>query len=329
MGLIIEELLTLLNPSIPVFIQTHDFPDHDAIGSAYGLASLLRIKGYFAQICYGGTIQSISLNEMISQLKIDCVLLETALTHNYPCILVDGTPTNGTIKTIAGTLVGVIDHHPIRKKFTSPLRDIRSDVGSCSAIIWSYWKDCGLSPDETTATALLSGIQLDTDFLSRKVSVLDLDAHRALYFLGNSSLSQSIVRTSLSIHQLKDLGTALSLALVKNQIILVEVPGDYSAELLSVFADFLLRLQEVSFIVAITTQSDPYRVSVRTKNPEIDAGYVLHTALKGIGAGGGHPHMAGGIINPKEYPLKNIMIQKITDAIETYRSNNETNSQTH
>ena len=39
-----------------IFIQTHNFPDPDAIASAYGLKVLLEKKGIGATICYKGRI---------------------------------------------------------------------------------------------------------------------------------------------------------------------------------------------------------------------------------------------------------------------------------
>ena len=37
-----------------IFIQTHNFPDPDAIASAYGLKVLLEKKGIWATMCYKG-----------------------------------------------------------------------------------------------------------------------------------------------------------------------------------------------------------------------------------------------------------------------------------
>lgn len=39
-----------------IFIQTHNFPDPDAIASAYGLKVLLEKRGVQATICYKGRI---------------------------------------------------------------------------------------------------------------------------------------------------------------------------------------------------------------------------------------------------------------------------------
>lgn len=43
-----------------VYIQTHNFPDPDAIASAYGLKRLLETRGVNAAICYKGKIDRYS-----------------------------------------------------------------------------------------------------------------------------------------------------------------------------------------------------------------------------------------------------------------------------
>lgn len=40
-----DRLLTSLRGSSRIIIQAHDFPDHDAIGSAFALAYLLKKRG--------------------------------------------------------------------------------------------------------------------------------------------------------------------------------------------------------------------------------------------------------------------------------------------
>ena len=324
-----DALISVLDRNTPVLVQTHDFPDHDAVGAACGLSALLRIKGYLSLVTFGGMIQSISLGEMIERLEIPFVPFDAACANGrYQTVVVDGSPASGTVRTVAGELIGVIDHHPSRKKNKCPFIDVRTDTGSCSSIVWTYWRECGLEPDRTTATALLAGIQLDTDFLSRKVSETDLDAHRALYFLGNPKLAGDVVRTALSVAQLADIGRAFSDVTVQGTVLLAEVRGEYSSELLSVLADFLLRLQEVTFIAVLAAGGETFRISARTRDDELDAGYVLHKALKGIGTGGGHPHMAGGVIRAADYPGSDGFIRRIIESIDYNRRKNEADSQT-
>ena len=47
----LDELVTQINRE-HVYIQTHNFPDPDAIASAFGLQELLKLRGIHATICY-------------------------------------------------------------------------------------------------------------------------------------------------------------------------------------------------------------------------------------------------------------------------------------
>jgi nanoRNase/pAp phosphatase (c-di-AMP/oligoRNAs hydrolase) len=317
-------LLGILDPTRPVLVQTHDFPDHDAVGAAYGLSELLRRRNFACSIVYGGTIQSRSLTAMIERLGITLERIDDSRKFtNEPTIVVDGSPAGGAVKDVAGTLIGVIDHHPSRKNPNCPFFDLRTETGSCSAIVWTYWRDSGETPDATTATAMFAGIQLDTDFLSRHVSKTDLDAHYDLFFKGNNDLAREVVRTALGVSQLSEIGRAFSDFLIRDTIILTEVHDDYSSELLSVLADFLLRLQEITVAVVIEVSGAEYHLSVRSRDRDIDAGCVIRKVLAGIGSGGGHPNMAGGVIRADRYPGAERFLQRLADEIATFKKNDD------
>lgn len=322
-------LLKVLDPGRPVLIQTHDFPDHDAVGAAYGLCELLLRNGYNCSMTYGGLIQSISLAAMLDRLDIEMTpFAEACADSSYQTVVVDGSPGGGTVRTVAGTLTAIIDHHPAWKAISSPFIDLGVGIGSCSAMIWTYWQESGEVPDRTTSTALLAGIQLDTDFLSRRVSKTDLDAHYDLFFRGNPELAREVVRTALSVDQLAEIGRAFSSFQIRDSILLTEVHGDYSSELLSVLADFLLRLQEITFVVVVEIHGTEYHLSARTRDRAIDTGYIVRKVLSGIGSGGGHPHMAGGVIDPALYPGADAFLRLFADRIAAYRSTHEADDQT-
>ena len=48
-----------------IYIQPHNYPDHDAIASAYGLQYLFEQFGVKSKIVYQGNIERNSLNQMI------------------------------------------------------------------------------------------------------------------------------------------------------------------------------------------------------------------------------------------------------------------------
>lgn len=320
-------LTGVLDKKRPVLVQAHDHPDHDAIASAYALCELLLRAGYSADLTFGGKVQSISLSIMMERLSISPLpFAEAETVPGAQTIVVDGSPVDGTIQKTAGELVAVIDHHPYTTSPVCPIVDIRPETGSCSSIIWTYWLDSGEEADKTTATALLAGIQLDTDFLSRQVSKTDLDAHYALFFMGNYELAREIVRTTLKLDQVREIGKAFSSSRVSGSTMLIELKEDYSSELLSVLADFLLRLQEITFVVAVEIRGEEYHLSARTRDCSIDAGSIIRASLTGIGTGGGHRHMAGGLIAPDKYPGSKLLLERITQELDSHRSIHETDN---
>ena len=322
-------LIEVLDKHNPVLVQAHDYPDHDAIASAYALCELLLRAGFSADLTFAGEIQSISLSIMMERLAIRYLPFDDAeRLPGAQTIVVDGSPVDGTIQRIAGNLVAVIDHHPYTVPPDCPIVDIRTETGSCSSIIWTYWLDSGEETDKTTATALLAGIQLDTDFLSRQVSKTDLDAHYELFFMGNYELAREIVRTTLKLDQVREIGKAFTSSRVDGSTMLIELKEDYSSELLSVLADFLLRLQEITFVIAVEIRGEEYHLSARTRDRTIDAGSIIRASLAGIGTGGGHRHMAGGIISPEKYPGSKLLLERITQELDSHRSTHETDSTT-
>ena len=108
----LSTLCSVLSKDQPVLVQTHDFPDHDALGAAYALLKLLETYGYKVEIAYGGHIQSLSLIEFVEYLNYPLLKLdEIEDLKKYQVVVVDGFPFKGTVKYVGGILKAVIDHH--------------------------------------------------------------------------------------------------------------------------------------------------------------------------------------------------------------------------
>ena len=67
-----EELLSLLKGHT-VWIQMHNFPDPDAVESAYGLQFFLKKNGIDATICYDGHVDKISVIKMFECFGVEAV----------------------------------------------------------------------------------------------------------------------------------------------------------------------------------------------------------------------------------------------------------------
>ena len=282
-----------------VAIQTHDFPDHDAMASAFALSLLLERFGFTPKLLYRGIIRSYSLWSMISDLAIPVTRVTDEVSGEWshaPCIVVDGNPTNSNARQITDCLLGVIDHHGNSGQPDCPFVDIRTDYGACSSIIESYWHELNLNPDKAAATALLMGIQMDTDFLSRRVHQADLDALCRIFLTADWEYGSRVVKRALSKKDLNSLQTAIANARMQDGIFFTVISEDITQEAISILADFFLRLREISITILVENKGETRPVSVRSQAPEVSAARVVQTALQGIGEGGGHDYMAGGLL---------------------------------
>ena len=73
----LEEIISCIKGN-SVYVQMHNFPDPDAIASAYGMKYLLRAEGIDAQIVYKGSIENTVTAKMVKLLNIDILEVKSA-----------------------------------------------------------------------------------------------------------------------------------------------------------------------------------------------------------------------------------------------------------
>ena len=152
----LNKFLQLLTPLQRVVIQAHDFPDHDAIAAAYGLATLMQSMGMNTLIVYNGHIDRISLSNMIEWLEIPVVHCNKAnLTAHDKIITVDGCIGEKNVTDIQGEEIAVIDHHNVTPPKGLWYCDVRSNYGATASIIYEYYRSLNIEIPEKVATALL------------------------------------------------------------------------------------------------------------------------------------------------------------------------------
>ncbi len=299
----LSRLCAALDPARPVVVQAHDFPDHDAVGSAFALARLLERRGYSCRLCYGGTIQSESLRVAIDHLEIPistCAELDTG--EGAQIVVVDGFVGNSNMVGLPGRVVGVLDHHRPPAEPACPFFDIREEYGSCATIVFEYYHEAGVDPTKVESTALLIGLMMDTAFMTRGVSHKDLAAFSELFFAGEWEIAARLLRNSLSLADLATFREAILGCVVARDFCYVQLEGECSAEVAALVADFFLGLREIQFVAVVTNDRDQHRLSVRSEDPERPTDAIIRAALDGIGSGGGHTHMGGGTIPEDLYP---------------------------
>lgn len=288
-----------------VYIQTHNFPDADAIASAYGLQQLLAHKGIAAKLCYEGRIDKISAARMLDLFHITMYAydaLRQEMEDSDYIICVDSQKNAGNITDFIGDEVACIDHHPVFTKTAYLYSDIRM-TGACATIIASYYVQAGLLPDATTATALLYGIKMDTLQFTRGVTAEDIEMFAFLHPLCDKNALSRLERNNLEMSDLKAYGAAIDHIGLYGRIGISFIPIACPDALIASISDFILSLEEVDVAIVSAKRQDGIKLSVRSEIEQVHAGYLVREALQGIGDGGGHPTMAGGLIPQEKLSL--------------------------
>ncbi|MQY76875.1 MAG: hypothetical protein GH155_04520 [Spirochaeta sp.] len=194
-------LVDMLKDEQPVYIQTHNFPDHDAVTSANARGFLLEQQGIPCTLIYEGIIQRDSLRLLIEELNIPIKSAgEYPITAQDKIIIVDGCKGNKNVTDLIGDEVAVIDHHNIDPGAVPDdvlYSDIRPDCGACSTLIYSYFQDLQPEIPRPVATALMTGLLVDTALLTRGVSEEDVSAYFNLYGTSDINSFKRIWRSVL------------------------------------------------------------------------------------------------------------------------------------
>lgn len=281
-----------------VYIQTHNFPDPDAISSALGMQMLLKHKGVSSTICYKGKIDRYSTKRMIESLGIEIIDLESlgGIAEDAEVILVDAQKGNANIVDMVGNEIACVDHHPIFNDAEYRFCDIRPSVGACASIIAEYFFENDIEVSKTLATALVYGLRVDTANLSRGIAQLDLDVFYRLYDLCDKGIVDSLDHNTIHCNELQAYANAINSIKVYDDISFANTGNECPETLIATVSDFMLSLVEVKFSIVYSVRNDGIKFSVRNKKPKLDAGKIAYTALEGIGSGGGHSTMAGGFV---------------------------------
>jgi len=280
-----------------VYIQTHNFPDPDAIACAYGLACLLESGGIGARICYKGNIDKTVTAKMIKLLGIDVIEYSSAkdLDEKDEIILVDAQKGNSNIIDMDGQEIICIDHHPIYEKVEYLFSDIRTEVGACASIIASYYFENDIPMPNKVITALLYGIKMDTANLKRGVSQLDLDMFYKLYMKADRKVLEELDSSVLGYEDIQAYKEAFDTIDKRGEVCFANAGNECQEALIASICDFVLSLDGVSLAVVYSVKNSGIKLSVRS-NGDYSAGRLVVEALNGIGTGGGHENMAGGFV---------------------------------
>ena len=287
-----------------VYIQTHNFPDPDAIASAFGLQRLLGVYGIESTLCYDGKIDKLSSSKMLDTFNIQMESYESLVSDMQEMdriICVDTQKHGGNVTDFIGDEVACIDHHPTFVPMEYLYQDIRI-TGACATLIAEYYKLAEIEPDRDAATALLYGLKMDTLQFTRGVTELDIDMFRFLFPFCDHEKLGLLERNNMELTDLSAYGAAIESIELYDTFGFSWIPFSCPDAMIAILSDFILSLVEVEVAVVCSVRNDGIKMSARSENPTISAGDLLHEALKDIGNGGGHVSMAGGFIDKNRLP---------------------------
>lgn len=296
----VQELIELCKGK-KMYIQTHNIPDPDAIGSAFGLQKLLEHYGIESILCYAGRIDKLSTSRMLDEFGIVMYSydeIKDTMKETDPIICVDSQKNAGNITDFIGNEIACVDHHPTFVKEEYQYSDIRI-TGACATLIASYYMDLGLKPEENVASALLYGLKMDTLQFTRGVTEMDIKAFHFLFPLHNRAKIVRLEQNTMAFKDLKAFGAAIENIQVFGTFGYTVIPFACPDALIATLADFILDLEEVEVVVVISKREDGLKLSVRSEIEQVHSGYLIRDALSGIGNAGGHASMAGGFIPGK------------------------------
>ncbi|MCK9274690.1 MAG: DHHA1 domain-containing protein [Syntrophales bacterium] len=297
----VRSLLSIAEGKRNFLVLCHNNPDPDAIAAAAALKFILshEMKSKVV-IGYGGIVGRAENRQLIRRSKVELTNVKDIDFEEYSFIcLVDSQPRSGNNDLPRHIIPdAVIDHHPMRKE-TRQCRfyDIRPHYGSSSTILTEYLRELDIVPERRLATALVYGIKTDTGWLNRSASKADLEAFNFLFPLISTRTLAAIESPPMPKSYYIKFIDSINNAVQYQDVIVSDLGKINNPDVASEMADFLLRMENIRWVLTLGEYKDELILSVRTSRRGWWAGKVALRILRGIGIGGGHEKAAGGKLN--------------------------------
>lgn len=287
-----------------IVVQCHNDPDADAIASGFGVLVYLKKHGKHPRLVYGGApIQKPNLLLMTEELGIPIEHMEALESEPDLLLTVDCQYGEKNVQRFSGKTVAVIDHHMVKDPESLPrLREVRSNYGACSTIIWDMLCREGVDvpADEGLSTALYYGLFMDTNRMQELRHPKDRDLRDALEPASSQGKLFRFQNCNLSLNELKLAGQALAgydyYEYSEDHGFAIAGAEECDPNLLGVISDMLVEVDIIDVCVVYCMQERGVKLSVRSCVKETRADELAAFLTRGLGNGGGHMRKAGGFI---------------------------------
>ena len=294
----VYELLRVVGEARRVLVVTHTDPDPDAIGSAVGLAELLRKRlNVETTLAYSGIVGRAENKAMVRELAIVLRPYCGIRCEDFDLVaLVDSQPGAGNQPLGPDCPARiVIDHHPRRQETSSAVfAEVREDYAASSTIVTRLMRAARVRPSSQAATALFYGIRTDTLGLSRPSTEQDSRAYlHLLKYIDRGALLR-IENASVPPDYFRALDIALHQTSCVDGLVVARLGNMRYPDMAAEVADFLRRLEGARVIVAVGDYAGEVVVSVRGNGEGMALDDLVQHVIGSDGTAGGHDAMAAG-----------------------------------
>jgi nanoRNase/pAp phosphatase (c-di-AMP/oligoRNAs hydrolase) len=287
----LDDLIALARPAEKPLILLYGDPDPDAIGAGLGLAAIWRTVGREARIRYTGEVKRYQNRLLLSYLKDADIdeLRDSELAEADLVAVVDAQP--GFWKTAPPAAHVIIDHHPHRPDSIGAFVQIRSDVGATSTLVAEYLIEADLPIPKALATALLYGLETDTDHLNRHTSAADIRVFEALHPRADHHFLDRLDKSQIPMPVLDWIGWGISHRVVVRDMMLIHFGTVPTPDVMVQVADLMLLTCGIWWVVCAGVHDGKLIAIFRGDGHHQDVGKRAAQAFSKIGSAGGHRTM--------------------------------------
>ncbi len=320
-------LKDIIRNSSNVIIMGHRFSDLDSLGAAYALAKIVRNCGADSKIVLkteetmAKPLLSLLENEGEANIFTD-EAAALGLVNEDTLLIVADTNRPSFLESSALyekiKRVVVIDHHRRSPDCIDNSIIFYNETVSSSACeivteLWQYM--CEENIDRITATALLSGIVLDTKNLVLNTGVRTYEAAAYLRKYGADPISvKRMFSDNMEIYKRKFSVISTAEIYGVNAIAVNENDSEAARLISAQAADDLLGVENVKASFVLFKTADKISISARSLG-DINVQLIMESL-----GGGGHKNMAACVLEETDFK---VALKMLLAAIDEYNKNNE------
>jgi nanoRNase/pAp phosphatase (c-di-AMP/oligoRNAs hydrolase) len=279
----------------PLLILTHDFPDPDALATAYGLQHLAKAAFRIeSRIAYRGEVGRMENRAMIRLLQIPIYQLRTAwLRKGGGVALVDTQPafTNNPFpENRRATLI--LDQHASTAPPVADLAIVDPDCGATCVLVAQALLQSALDIPTRVATALAYGILTDTLDLYRARRQDVVETYLRVLHHADMRLLARIQNPVRPRHFFSTLAKGIFEARLHRSLLVTHLGLVETPDRVAQVAEFLLTYRRARWVLATGRHKGRLHASLRAAEGE--ASPVLREAFECPEDAGGHGPIAGG-----------------------------------